>query len=330
MAIRSHEISTYKGAAESLPDTYFLGQVLYFTISQMAIPITQAHQELSDLGLPVELLKTRVRPIDAFRKATKELEKKFPTTDDGIRSVFMVRSAGQDEDASHRFVVLERLRIEKGKKRRLAYEVVAECRFRRGTINKEGQYIGHSIEVVPKQVPGFEFTDGEAEWIEYGLKILPDRFRHWIHNLDDGAIRAYVRDYVRTLGGTCLKESGSFYFVRQRHAQKVALLKQWLRSLGQEFNSFPLLDLTEQRDLLRQAVAEETKTEIERLQAEIAPVIKGERKILPTTVEAFLDRSAELLERTKEYEQILEDDLEDTRDLLNVFRRQVMELARQD
>lgn len=330
MVQRSHAVASYTGAAESLPAEYLLGSVLYFTISQLSISLADAREDLEYLGLPLDMLRKRLRPIDAFKKATKELEKKFGT-DEGIRSVFMVRPAGEDEFSVHRFVVLERLKIEQGKKRRLAYEVVAEVRFHRGNLlhyaKGDSEYVGHGIEVIPKNVPGLVYTETEEEWLEESLRTLPERYRYWCTHLDEHAIRTYVREFIVNLGGTCLKESGSFYFLAQRHTKAVDALKHWLRSLGQEFNSFPLLDIAEQRDILRQAVAQETREEIERLQGQIAPALKGERKMRPATAQELLAKSGELLERAKEYEQLLDRDLEDTRDLLDVFKRQVWALA---
>lgn len=317
-------IVNYTQAIESLPPEAFLGSLLWFSISQADINLDQAKADLSALGLELD---KDIRPVDAFRKASREFEKKFKHPGDSMKSEFLVRTVGEDSEQAHRFVILERAQFQAGKKRRVFYEKVAELRFNRGT-KKNGSYEGHSVEMRRTTANVGELTPEEDAWLTQHLDQFQDRYQHFLTNMDSHAVRTYVRELVYSLSGTCVKESGGLYFVRQDHAEQIEGLGQWVRSIGSEFHTLPLLNLAEQRQMIMEAFEDETVREVDRLMGEVAAILQDpSRGIEEKTFDAYGLKAAELREKVDEYNAMLGYRADKAAIQIGVFGQQVMALA---
>ena len=320
----TNPIGSYTEAIENLPAEAFLGNLLWFTISQADVDLVKAKDDLTAAGLD---FNKDMRPVDAFRKASREFAKKFKV-ENNTRSEFMVRSVGDDAAQSHRFVVLERATFQAGKKRRVLYEKVAELTFNRGT-KKKGVYEGHSVEErrVTENL-GTPLTEEEEHWLASHLGEFQARYEHLLTHMDSHSVRTFVRDYIYSLAGTCVKESGGLYFVRQEHADVIAALQKWVKSIGSEFHTLPLLNLAEQRDMIMEAFENETVAEVERLMGELRTILNDpSRTIEEKTFDAYGEKAIELRGRINEYTSML-GSRADRADLeVGLFAQQVMSLT---
>lgn len=326
----SQEVNRYvKSVTDLIPEDSLLGSVLYYSIINADVNLEVARQDLKGLGLDTRFLRKRLRPVDAFHKAARDLGRKFPVRDDGIQSSFIVPSVGQDKDTVHRHVVLERAHVATSQRRRVVYDTVAELIFWRGDLTDEG-YEGYRLEINRKNVPGLEFSSQEEAWLNSMLGGLTDRFRHYRENLDSHAVRTYVRDYVTALSATCIKQNGGLYFVPQKHAAVLESLRSWVTSISDEceFHTMPLVDLDDQRDMLRKALEDEVVTEVERMSADIAKILKdSNRNITDKTFSAMNEEVSELLAKTNEYAGMLDRKLETANERLGILRKQVLQLV---
>lgn len=321
-------VDTYKTQAQNVSDEAILGQLIWFTISGADVNLNQAKQEVTNLNLSDQTLRTTIRPVDAFKKAANDIEKKFPRHDDGIQSSFLVRSVGQDSETSHRHVILERAIVKQGKKRKLVYDAVAELVFNRGNKHDDGTYSGYSIDVTRKNPPGVTFTTQEQEWLDAMVGGLKGRFQHNLTHLDSHAIRTFVREYLYMLGGICVKPSGGVYFVQQVHKDELNRLWTFVDNIGSSFHMLPLLDLEEQRDMLLEAFEDETIGEVERLSSELSKILSDpNRNIEQKTWDQKAERSAELLAKAQEYSDLLDRKTERTKLELDMFKQQLLQLA---
>lgn len=326
----AHGIDAYaKSVGEIIPEEYLLGNILWFSISEADVHYETAKRELENRGLSTEYLRKRLRPIDAFKKAARDIERKFPMRDDGIQSRFMANPVGHDRETSHRHVVLERAHVATGKKRRLVYDTLTELVFHRGEINEEGEYHGFRIDIIRKNLNllDIELTDQEDAWLESMLNGMVSRFDHYRTHLDSHAVRSYVRDHLNGLFATCVKSNGGVYFVQQKHTDTVAALSDWVRSIGSEFHMMPLVDLGDQRQMVRDAYEDEVIGEVERLSSEIAKVLNKGSTITEGTFDAYNDRVAELMGKHREYSEMLDDKLQMAQERIDIFKRQTLTLV---
>lgn len=320
-------VDSYTQAIDNLPDEAFLGVLLWFSVSQADVNLKEAHDHLTSLGLNTSNMRQVLRPVDAFRKSTREFAHKFKPVD-GIRSEIMVRPVGEDGDQAYRHLILERAVVEGGKKRRVFYEKVGEVVFTRGT-KKNGEYSGYRVESMrTTQNLGQPLTDAEDQWLTSHLADFQDRFDHLLHYMDSHAVRSFVRDYIGGLSGTCVKESGGLYFVRQDHADTVRKLGEWVRGLGSEFHQLPLLNLVEQRQMIMSAFEDETIKEVERLMGEVANILSDpSRSVEERTYDSYGLKAAELSAKVKEYNTMLGARAERASTEIGLYATQVLQLA---
>jgi len=324
MSITNSTMGGYTQAIADLPPEAFLGSLLWFSISQADVDISSAKADLAAVGLDFQ---KDMRPVDAFRKASREFAKKFKQRDD-MRSEFLVRSVGEDGEQAHRFIILERAKFQAGKKRQVFYEKVAEVTFNRGT-KKNGEYLNHSVECRRTTANlGTPLTDEEEEWLTARLAEFEGRYKHLLTHMDSHAVRTYVREFIYSLSGTCVKESGGLYFVKQEHAEVIAKLQAWVKKVGSEFHTLPLLNLEDQRQMIMDAFEDETVKEVERLMGELAAILKDpSRTIEEKTFDAYGMKAAELRARVTEYNAMLgaRADRADTE--IGMYAQQVMALS---
>lgn len=317
----------YTAAIDQLPQEAFLGSLLYFSISMADVNLENARRDLEAAGLSTDTLRKNLRPVDAFRKATREFGKKFAVRDD-VRSELLVRPAGEDGEQVYVQLILERVIMQKNQKRRIFYEKVGALTFTRGH-KKDGEYIGHSVEAVrtTDNLPT-PLTADEDQWLTEKLITFQDRYDHLLRYMDSHAVRTFVREYIYDLSGTCVKESGGLYFIKQDHADTVGKLQSWVKSIGSEFHALPLLNLSEQREMILEAFEEETVKEVERLTTEVAKILKeADRQIEEKTFDAYALRAAELSSKVQEYNNMLGARADRAQIEIQGFTQQCMALA---
>lgn len=329
MTISQAPISNYTQAIADLPDEAFLGALLYFSISMADVNLANARRDLQASGLTINGLRKNLRPVDAFRKATKEFEKKFRAINN-VRSELMVRRVGEDGAQAYRHLILERASYQAGKKRRVFYEKVGEITFTRGVKDKKtGEYRDHSVEV-RRTTDNLSqpLTTEEDQWLTERLVTFEDRYNHLLNYMDSHAVRTFVREYIYGLSGVSVKESGGLYFIAQDHVDEINKLAKWVKSVGSEFHTLPLLNLVEQRDMILEAIEDETVKECERLMTEVAKILSDPNKqIEEKTFDAYALQGTDLGKRVKEYNQMLGSRAERAAASIELYSTQVMSLA---
>lgn len=299
-------LSSYTDAIANLPDEAFLGSLLWFSISAADVNLDDARAELEKAGLSTDGMRRILRPVDAFKKASRDVAHKFPASGDGVRAEFLVRDAGEDSEHQSKHIILERV-VKHGSKRvRIVYEKVGELMFTRG-VKKHGVYQDYGVSYRRStSALSHPLTPSEDEWLSAQLDTFAARFDHLLHYMDSHAVRSFVREYIARLSGTCVKESGGLYFVKQEHAEELAALGSWIKHIGSEFHSLPLLNLEDQRQMIMEAFEDETVKEVERLMGEVAKILSDpDRQIEEKTFDAYGLRAAELSQKVAEYNQML-------------------------
>lgn len=327
MTTNTAAMVNYTDAIANLPDEAFLGSLLYFSISNADVNLKNAHRDLTAAGLSTDTLRKNLRPVDAFRKATKRFEKKFKPIN-GVRSELMVRPVGEDGEQAYRHLILERAVVQQGKKRRVFYEKVGEITFTRG--NKvNGEYESHGVECRrTTNHLGEALTAEEDQWLTEQLATFEDHYDHLLHYMDSHAVRTFVREYIYNLSGTCVKESGGLYFVKQDHVDEINRLANWVRTVGSEFHSLPLLNLTDQKAMILEAFEEETLKEVERLMGEVGKILGDpDRKIEEKTFDAYADKASNLTAKVQEYNAMLGTRAERAVAEIQIFGQQVLSLS---
>ena len=323
----------YNDFVATLPADALLGSLVWFTISAASVPLSGVKADLAARNLSDTHMRTVIRPVDAFKKASKAAETNLGKQEDGLSSSILVRQVGQTEDMSHRHVMLERAHYKAGKRRRLVYEPVGEIVLHRGTKDrKNNTYSGYGIAVKRIDRPDIDFTPEEEAHIEDALGAgakVKTAFDHHMHYLDSHAVRSYVRDYVvRSLSGILVKESGGVYFVPQGHVDELIRLKEWVASVGSCMDLTPLVGYDETADMLATAVVDDIERDVMELGKEVALILSNpDRSLRTKTYDQFLSRGQEVTNRTREYRDLLNNSLTGLDTVLTMMQDHLIDLS---
>lgn len=327
---RTTAVNSYTDAITNLPEEAFLGSLIFFSISQADVNLDNARRDLSAAGLKTGTLRKNLRPIDAFKKSTNSIKKKFNETR-GVRSELMIRPVGEDGEQAYRHIVLERTEGlgASGKRRRLVYDKVGEIVFTRGSKDRAtGEYSGHGVQArrMTDHLP-FALSEEEDQWLTEKLITFQDKYDHMLRYMDSHAVRTFVREYIYDLSGICVKESGGLYFVKQDHIEELKKLADWVRSVGSEFHIVPLLNVGEQKAMIMEAFEDETVEEVARLMGEVQKILAEGRNIEEKTFDAYALRAAELKGKVAEYNKMLDAKAGRASTELNLFSQQILTLV---
>lgn len=324
-------VNSYSDAASKLGDEFFLGQIVSFTITEADVNLEDLRKQITDLNLHDETLKKRLRPIDAFKKACNDVATKFTKTADAQHS-YMVRPVGQDAQESHRHIVFERAIFKTGQKRRVVHDTVMKLIYNRGYRDKDGKVTNDSIYVEPIYVPGLGLTSEEQGWLdtqvgEEGVH-LKERYEHYSTHLDSHGVRTFVREYLYMLGAINVKGSGGgLYFVQQKHAEELRDLATLIKGIGSQMHLIPLLDIVDQRDMLAEAFIADTMDEVRAISAEMGKILQDQsRTITESTYDAYAGKATGLIEKAREYHQLLDRNLDTANFELDIFQKKTLKL----
>jgi len=116
--------------------------------------------------------------------------------------------------------------------------------------------------------------------------------------------------------------------VKQANIQTIGKLGEWVKSIGSQFHSLPLLNLVDQRDMIMKAFEDETVEEVERLLGEVAAILKDpNRSIAERIYDQYADKVAELNGKVAEYDAMLGSRAQRATMEIAAFKLQVMQLA---
>lgn len=330
---KSATITAYSEAAANLPQDAFLGQIVLFTITEVDVYLDTVREQVAQRNLRTDLLKARIRPIDAFKRATSDIATRF-AQEGSERHSLLVRPVGHDKAEAHRHVVYERAIFQPNQPRRVLHETVWKIIYDRGQRGSDGRTLNDNIFVEQQPLLSGPFTAEERQWIEEYIgrdgRRLRERFKHYCTHLDSNAIRAFVREYLTALGAINVKigGGGGLYFVQQKHVDELRDLTELVIDIGSYMHTIPLLDIVSQRDMLADAFIADTLEELRQTSAEISKILVDKsRTITEATYDMYASQAAALIARAKEYENLLGRNLDTATLEVDLFRAKTLNLA---
>lgn len=333
MSSANTAVQDYAAAAASLEDEYFLGQIVSFTITEADVNLEEMREQLVAQNLRADVLKSRLRRIDAFKKATNDIATNFTKHVDH-QNYILVRDVGKDAQESHRHIVFGRAVYRVGQRRRVEHETIWRIMYDRGVRDRDGKIHDDTINVEEQIVPGFQLGPEETAWIKQTIgengEKLQERFEHYSTHLDSHGVRTFVRAYLEVLGAINVKGAGGggLYFVPQKHVSELRDLADLIKSIGSQMHLIPLLDIVDQREMLADAFVQDTLDELRALSMEMDKIFDNpNRTITEDTYDAYVSKAAGLMTKATEYESLLDKNLESANIELQVFKMKTLSLS---
>lgn len=223
-----------------------LGYIFWYSItSEVEVTRIDLQQHFSKIDIDENWLPNEIRPSDAFRRATTEVQrKKVPTNDPNIFQNFLVREVYSDNKMVQRNIVIETV-DQSGK--RLDYNSKATVM----TLLKDSNEFNISSE------------NSRAYELAYEAK---QRFSKYINYYSAQQLRVMVSKYLSSLAPTAVRPNGGVYFVPQSFATELKKLELLCEFLQSEGVSIPLHDTSDNKNLVLSKLKNELEETLKRCQ----------------------------------------------------------------
>ncbi|QZT33660.1 hypothetical protein HUR95_15750 [Caldalkalibacillus thermarum TA2.A1] len=271
-------------AATAKESEGIIGHLTWWSIREHLITRDVLGQKLNEAGLDEGWLPNEIRPADAFRRATKEVEcRKKETSQPGVYKNYLVREVYSDKKMVQRNIVVETV-DQKGK--RLDYEGQAALLV----LDKEADQLKVGV-VLP-----------EVEELAQEASRLYDIYkRHYPAQ----AVRVMVADILKSMSPTPVRPTGGVYFVPQAHQNELTKLCAFVNSLdkGEAFK-IPLIDTMDNRQMVNRKLQDH----LEDIMARCHVALKGDLK--KNQVKEIIEEAKRVISDFRQYREIVTDDID--------------------
>ena len=297
-----------------------LGHLFWFTISGLAMTRQQLEACLDAAGISPAMLPGPIRDCDAFRRATTAVERKRVEADG--KDLFwnlLVREVRSNSHEVVRHLVVETV---DARNVRLGYADLRSLRLNRP---------GHGIEQADLDcaaAPGAWALADRAT--AEALHLYQECLTHY----NDRHIREALAAILGPGEPVCVRPSGGVYFIPRRHQELLLRARALVRSLDpysiaggrSRLYHVPVVDGSDQREMVEISLEEQVQAELRRLTTEMADLLKAGKAIRPATADGYIQRIRALGKQTATYRELLQTDLVELEAAVDLVREQGMVL----
>lgn len=308
MATRRPKISSalaaYLDEAGQLPRDVLLGTLGLYTISDGEYSLSELTDEWVRLGLPAHHLPVATKPVDAFKRATTEVDDfEYPMPDhETTKRVahILVRDVDSNNEVIIRHLVRE---IRDSNGQRLTYAKIGTATFYRPVQEGSGR-VRPGSERFKLTIENAALEPAERVAMQALVDEVNRRYDRYTNYLDGQKIRSMVRNFLFEIGALQVKPS--VYFVHVSRTDDLEKLKVVVDDLGQSsLHLLPIIDMPSQRAMVVEAFQQEAVAALEDLVKEINR-IRGSRKSISSEAYSKVKQQYDAtLARTREYSRLL-------------------------
>lgn len=280
-----------------------LGYIFWYSVtSEVEVTREELQQHFINIGIDECWLPNEIRPSDAFRRATKEVQrKKVPTSNPNIYKNYLVREVYSDNKMVQRNIVNETV-DQSGK--RLDYNPKATVMT---LIKKDNDFIVWS-------------DDDKAKELANEARV---RFTKYINYYSAQQIRVMVAKILSSLAPTAVRPNGGVYFVPQSNAVTLKKLQLLCESLKSEGVAIPLQDTFENQNL----IVKNLENNLKEILLQCKELSETEHHLKKQLYKDSIEEAKRIVRTYQEYKQNLSLDLEHLENLINDVRLSAVALT---
>lgn len=295
-----HEYLTDAG---ELPEDVLLGRIVLFTIADGRTKYADIEKWFDELNLNKAMMPVENKPVDAFRKATSDLNgDSYPLPNSGLEASLLCRDVTTNDNYVRRQITRE---IRDSRKKKLSYDEAITCTFYRATRSENGKpKRGERLQVTVRHD---NLSLSEHKTVENLAESIKERFLDYYEYLDGNKVRATVRKYLKHLNGIELK--GGVYFVhisRDEELQRLATLVDERLDDGCYMQTIPMVDLEKERTFIARAFEREASQSLQEITKEARSLLETRKSITPTMYQKMKERFDTVLANANEHMANLE------------------------
>jgi hypothetical protein len=299
------DYSTYAARLRSGSPDIFLGSLCWYSVSEsLSIEHAKLKQALSNVGLPVEVAPPR--DDDVFRRTCSAAQQSRIPTGAGTFLNVMLRDVSRRNGEVHKQIVLEEVDANNEELHHVATHKV--------TWSMSGIAV---LEIETSPFPSI--TDQTIKAIQDGFD--QGRQRHNAY-----AVRELIRKTLMNAKATLVRPTGGVYFVMRDNAATLDAVQKLADHIdGASVHALPLIDDVRQRKMVKEAYEHETVLEIDRRLVELDTMLKGP-EITGKRWAALREEFDDLVARTEEYADLLEESADAAEDRIKIYRERIKSL----
>jgi hypothetical protein len=280
-----------------LPGDSMLGRLTLTTINDGKYRFDDIERWFKDLGLNQAMMPAKNKPVDAFRKATSDVNGREYDLPNGTYAEMLCRDVALEDAYVRRQITRE---IRDTRKRKLHYHEAISCTFYRATTPGGG---GERLVV---SVRRDNLLPDEISHVEEVGESIRENFLAYYQYLDGNKVRGVVRKYLKHLNAIEIK--GGVYFVHKSRAEELDRLAEFVSRLGNgcHMGFFPIVDLKAQRELVTAAFEREAAQSLQEITREAKQLLETRKSITPAMYEKMRVRFDTVLANANEHMSTLE------------------------
>lgn len=289
-------LKQYVDTAGDLPADVMLGRIVLFTITDEPVAHADLEQWFTDLDLDKAKMPAPIRELDAFKKATSEVNKgSYPLTRERTAHL-LCREVASTPDLVKRQITRE---VKDSKRKRLSYSGAIDATFYRPS-----QPGGRPAIKLLVQSGNVEFE--EMEHLERLQTQIENSYVRYRDYHDGQKLRALVRGYLKHLNAIELK--GGVYFIHVSRDVELGNLTELVNRFGGGcfMHTIPIVNLERERSFIISAFEREAAQQLQEVTKECTELLRTRKSI---TLEAYMKarkRYDEVLERAQEHMMTLQ------------------------
>lgn len=311
-------LADHVASQKKLDAGLYLGRLTWYQVKDMKVSHSQVVTGLNQHDLTTTL-PPYPKDADVFRRVTTAAQvKRVPLGTEGKFENYLIREvAGSGEETVTRRIVVE---IVDRKGKRLAYSQILDLEFDRKNSTIKVKEVNEPHDPVHWQ--------RQRDYANVIVDEVRREFIGWRGMLNSYVIREFTRHLLLSWHATPVRDG--VYFLPEAHAGEVDKLDAFLNGLagGAQFHSMPLVDDLKQREMIRRAFQSESVDAVDALMGEIAEMKKAGKTITNDRYAKILTEYQAIMARTKDYEGMLEVEMDEVHARLGLFSKSVLGLQK--
>jgi len=243
-----------------------IGWLLWFKVAESIVDQTIYERAFAESELPEEYAMSEIRPVDAFRRASKSVEQDV-RGENKERMSLLCRDVASEKNLVRRHLVIE---TRDTAHRRLLYNQCAAVL----TFNRETNQIETSI------MEHQDFVVDAVLRFEHG-------FRRCLAGYDGQAKRRLIRNVLDDMAATSVKESGGVYLIPRAYEERLFQLITFIKALPDcSAHKMPVEDTKDARDMVREVVTQKATDMMAELRSALRQDKLSERNMQNMLIQA--------------------------------------------
>ena len=280
----------------------FLGNLMWYSIGEQLVSVDDLEQKLTDADMDTGWMPNAIRSSDAFRRATKEVEKKQPRIQSGenINENILIREVDSNQKMVQRNIVVE-------------------------TVDQQGKRLHYSpdsaVITLDKKNSTVCYESKENEEVLNPLcQSIQDKFNIYKSHYSAQQLRAMVKKILDSLAPTPVKKNGGIYFIpatRQDDLKKLITLIGTLEN--SEGYKVPVINTSDNRSMVSNKLYDHFNSLLNNC--------KNKPNMKKGDMKALINEANRAIKDYRDYKEIVSEDIDSINDVVRQVRSEIMDIA---